>query len=72
MNITAQLDQLSTADKLQAMEHLWDDLCRQANALPVPAWHGELLAEREAAVAGGHAEFRDWESEKQRIRDALK
>lgn len=72
MNITAQLDQLSTAEKLQTMEHLWDELCRHANEVPSPAWHGDVLNERELAVATGTAEFHDWETEKNRIRNSLK
>jgi hypothetical protein len=72
MNITAQLEQLSTADKLRAMEYLWDDLCRHADEMPSPSWHGEVLAERERAVAEGGAIFRDWETEKSRIRNSLK
>ena len=72
MNITAQLDQLSTAEKLRTMEYLWDDLCRHAEAMPAPAWHGDVLAERERAVAEGSAVFGDWEAEKSRIRNALK
>ncbi len=72
MNIIAQLDQLSTTDKLRTMEYLWDDLCRHADEVPSPAWHGEVLAQREQAVAEGSAVFRDWEVEKSRIRDSLK
>ena len=72
MNITTQLDQLSTAEKLRTMEYLWDDLCRHADRVPSPAWHGELLAERESAASAGNAEFRDWETEKNRIRNSLK
>lgn len=72
MNITAQLEQLSTAEKLRTMEYLWDDLCRHAEQVPSPAWHSKLLAERESAIAAGKAEFRDWESEKNRIRNSPK
>ncbi len=72
MNITAQLDQLSTADKIRTMEYLWDDLCRHADEVPSPAWHGEVLAQREQMVADGSAVFHDWETEKSRIRDLLK
>lgn len=72
MNITAQLDQLSTAEKLRTMEYLWDDLCRHADVMPSPAWHGEVLAERERAVTEGNAAFLDWETEKSRIRNSLK
>ena len=70
MNITAQLDQLSTAEKITTMEYLWDDLCRHAEEVPSPAWHGEVLAERERAVAEGGAVFLDWGgAEKTRIRN---
>lgn len=72
MNITMQLDQLSTAEKLRTMEYLWDDLCRHADEIPAPEWHGDVLAERESAVSSGAAKFHDWEDEKSRIRDTLK
>jgi hypothetical protein len=71
MNITAQLDQLSTADKIRTMEYLWDDLCRHADEVPSPAWHGEALSQREKSVADGSVSFRDWETEKSRIRDTF-
>jgi len=72
MNITAQLDRLSTAEKISTMEYLWDDLCRHADDVVSPAWHGEVLARRAQSVAGGNSTFRDWETEKARIREALK
>lgn len=72
MNITAQLDQLSTTEKIRTMEYLWDDLCRHADEMPSPEWHGEVLSQREQSVAEGKAAFRDWEAEKSRIRDSLK
>jgi hypothetical protein len=72
MNITAQLDRLSVAEKISAMEYLWDDLCRQAGDALSPTWHGEVLIRRAQSVAGGNSIFRDWETEKTRIRDPLK
>ena len=72
MNITAQLDQLTTADKIRTMEYLWDDLCRHTDEVPSPAWHADVLSQREQSVAGGSATFRDWEAEKSKIRDSLK
>ena len=72
MNITAQLDQLNTAEKLRTMEYLWDDLCRHAEDVPSPVWHGEVLAAREQAVTDGTETFRDWEAEKAKIRNSLK
>lgn len=72
MNITTELDRLSTADKLKAMEHLWDELCRHSDEVPTPAWHGDVLAQREQEVSEGKAKFLDWEAAKAGIRDALK
>jgi hypothetical protein len=72
MNITAQLDQLSTTEKIRTMEYLWDDLCRHADEVPSPEWHREVLAQREQSVAEGGAVFLDWETEKSRIRDSLR
>ncbi|HUW24907.1 MAG TPA: addiction module protein [Gallionella sp.] len=71
MNITAQLDQLTTADKIRTMEYLWDDLCRHADEVPSPTWHGEALSQRGQLVTEGGATFRNWEAEKSRIRDSL-
>ena len=72
MNITAQLDRLSTAEKISTMEYLWDDLCRHADEVSSPDWHGEVLAQRELSIAEGGATYRNWDAEKTRIRDALK
>lgn len=72
MGITTQLDQLSTTEKIRTMEYLWDGLCRHADEVSSPEWHGEVLAQREQVVTEGSAAFRDWEAEKSRIRDLFK
>jgi hypothetical protein len=63
------LDKMTTAEKLQAMESLWDDLCRQAGGVPSPAWHGAVLAEREADRRSGAEQPEDWDAAKRRIRN---
>lgn len=72
MNITTQLTQLSTTEKIRTMEYLWDDLCHHADELSSPEWHGDMLTQRKQLVAGGDAVFHDWEAEKSRIRSLLK
>ena len=47
MSVLLQLDQMTLADKLRAMEALWEDLCRNEESVPVPQWHKEVLDERE-------------------------
>ena len=71
MDITLPLDQMSTAEKLRAMEALWDDLCRREQTVPVPQWHKDILDERERLVVEGKARFTDWEAAKKRIADRL-
>lgn len=65
------LDRMSVEEKILAMEALWDDLCHQVGGLKSPPWHGEVLAEREAAIARGEDGFEDWEAAKKRIRNSL-
>ncbi|MDQ3623531.1 MAG: addiction module protein [Verrucomicrobiota bacterium] len=35
--------------------------------MPSPAWHGEVLEERERLVAEGKAAFSDWEKARGRV-----
>jgi len=37
---------MTTQDKMEAMERLWDDLCRGASEMDSPAWHEGVLLER--------------------------
>lgn len=50
------------------MDTPWDDLCRDPDALESPAWHEDVLRERDQQVAAGEAEFVDWEEAKADIR----
>jgi hypothetical protein len=54
------LDEMTMEEKLQTMELLWDSLCRDKEPLVSPAWHGEVLAAREAAIERGDAVFEDF------------
>ena len=65
--IPIPLDEMSVEDKLQTMELIWEDLCRNEVNVPSPAWHGEVLHERDAALKSGETELEEWELAKQRI-----
>lgn len=67
MNTALLLPEMTRAEKLRTMEELWDDLCHSPEALPSPAWHGEVLAERASRAASGQAEFRPWDEVKARL-----
>ena len=59
---------MSRAEKLMALEALWDDLSRNDEMLESPAWHAEELAATEARVNAGEEQFMDWELAKQELR----
>ncbi len=66
---TAELVALPLAERLQAMEALWDSLCRDQTQTPVvPAWHQEELSKRVSALDSGEELATPWEEAKQRIR----
>ena len=48
MNPTLPLTSMTTEEKLQAMEQLWTDLCRDEQQVASPGWHGDVLAARGA------------------------
>jgi len=72
MNADLSLESMTVQEKLVLMERLWNDLSRRPGDVPSPAWHGDVLAERIAAVREGRTDFVDWEEAKERLRDRLK
>jgi len=61
------IDKMTIEEKLEAMEALWNDLCRHEEALPVHDWQKEVLDERERLIESGEAQFVEWEEAKKRI-----
>ncbi len=66
------LDKMSVSEKLAAMEQLWEDLSREPEAVPAPAWHAEVLDARRKKVKQGKAHFQDLDAVKERLRKAGK
>ena len=58
----AEAHQLSLGEKIQIMEPIWEDLRSQAESVPVPEWHKNLLDARQQAVAEGREEILDWDT----------
>ena len=61
------IERMTLEDKLRAMEELWQSLCRNPGAVPMPDWHQQVLAEREQLVQEGKAHFSDWPDARRRI-----
>ena len=68
---TLSVNQMTTAEKLSAMEQLWDDLCHHAEDMQSPEGHNTILQSRKENIASGQSQFVDWEEAKSRIRNAV-
>jgi hypothetical protein len=71
MEAVLPLSQMTVAEKLRAMEAIWADLSRDEAQLESPAWHGDVLRERDEKIKTGRETFMDWETAKQQLRDEL-
>jgi hypothetical protein len=72
MELALALDQMTTAEKLRALEEIWESLCRTPDEVPSPSWHAEDVHDRERRAQQGSSQFVDWSEAKQRIRDVTK
>jgi len=62
------LKEMSRAEKIMAMEAIWQDLSRDDESVESPAWHADELAATEQRVASGEEHFVDWEAAKRQLR----
>jgi hypothetical protein len=69
--MTIDLEEMTTEEKLKAMEMLWDDLCRRAPDFSSPSWHEDVLKEREQRIRDGKERFVDWDQAKKDLRDSI-
>ena len=67
MSIDISIATLNTSEKLALMERLWEALLQRPADVPSPKWHGDVLAERIAAVRDGRSKFVDWDEAKERL-----
>ncbi len=65
---SAQISEMTMAEQLQAMEQLWDALCRGGGEVSSPEWHADVLADRKARAKRGEARFLTLDQLKTRLR----
>ncbi len=65
---SAQIESMSVAERLRAMEQLWDSLYRYADDMPSPDWHGEVLTDRKTRAQRGEAKFLTLDQLRSRLR----
>lgn len=68
MPFNLPLKEMTLQEKLAAMESLWEDLAGTPEAVESPAWHKDILDERQQRLAEGQSRFIDWETAKADIR----
>ena len=56
MNI-ANFKKMSTTERLQVMEALWDSFLYENGKIESPQWHEQILEERKMKIANGKAKF---------------
>ena len=52
-----KLKKMSRAERLQAMEALWDSMLSENTKIDTPKWHEDMLKERKRIIANGSAKF---------------
>ena len=59
--LTEQIQRLSTEQKLELIEVIWNDLAQKPGDIPVPEWHLAELGRREKELAEGEVQWLDFE-----------
>jgi hypothetical protein len=52
-----QIERMSVAERLQAMEQLWDYVYRAPKDVVSPEWHALVLRDRKVRAESGEAKF---------------
>jgi putative addiction module component (TIGR02574 family) len=56
MNI-ADIKKMSTIERLQTMEAIWDSLLYENSEIESPEWHEKILEKRKTKIKSGKAKF---------------
>jgi putative addiction module component (TIGR02574 family) len=62
-----EISKLSSREKFQLMEALWDDMRHNAGESVIPKDHQDLLEARWARVQSGETQLLDWDDVKETI-----
>ena len=54
---TLEIKRMSTKERLQVMEALWDSFMEEDSKIESPEWHRDILEERKRKIENGEAEF---------------
>lgn len=69
MAVDLAIETLSVEEKVDLMDRLWESLAKSPENIPSPAWHGEVLAARQAKMDRGESKPIPWEEAKRQVLD---
>lgn len=67
MSIELPLSTMTVSEKVQLLEQVWDDLCRQSGEVRSPDWHAAILQERQRQIENGTMSVSPWSEAKERL-----
>jgi hypothetical protein len=62
------LDQMTTREKLRAIETIWENLARNERQVKSPDWHFDEMKAREQRRKTGKEKVLDWDAAKKELR----
>jgi hypothetical protein len=54
---SAEIERMSVAERLRAIEEIWESLSRHVDQVDSPDWHQKVLTDRKALAERGEAKF---------------
>lgn len=58
--LAAEISRLTTAEKLQLVQDLWDEIATSEDQLPIPDWHRRVLEEEDASYRANPFDGAPW------------
>ena len=53
----AEITNMTSSERLETMEHLWDALCHDPVEPSSPTWHKNVLSQRRQRIESGEAKL---------------
>ncbi len=69
MPLELPLDTMSVGEKIQLLEKVWDNLCRESGDVRSPEWHAAILNERRRQIDNGTMTVSSWAEAKVRLQN---
>lgn len=66
------IEEMTPLQKVELMEELWKSMSRNPELVESPAWHGEVLRQRDEALKNGTDRFISLDEAEKRIREKTK